>query len=163
MKDLDQIYAAALDCDPASYQAGNEKFERFVRAATPVAVGAMIEEIRVLRQKLEAAESALREVREQKPVDLNRFTTGYDQSEKMHFAEFRIKYAKPGDCPDKFYAAPVPAIPDGCVAVPLEPSTEQQTAGAQAVRIDTTAINKLFTANRVYRDMIAAAPKPEGL
>jgi len=52
---------------------------------------------------------------------------------------------------------------DGFVIVPIEPSTEQQTAGAQAVRIDTTAINKLFTANRVYRDMIAAAPKPEEL
>jgi len=54
------------------------------------------------------------------------------------------------------------AIPEGYALVPLEPSTEQQTAGAQAVRIDTTAINKLFTANRVYREMIAAAPKQEG-
>ncbi len=59
MKDLDQIYAAALDCDPASYQAGNAKFERFVQAATPVAVGEMIDEIRSLRENLAKAESEL--------------------------------------------------------------------------------------------------------
>jgi multidrug efflux pump subunit AcrA (membrane-fusion protein) len=51
MKDLDEIYAAALDCDPVVYQVGNAKFERFVQAATPVAVGAMIEEIRSLREQ----------------------------------------------------------------------------------------------------------------
>jgi hypothetical protein len=54
MKDLDEIYADALNCDPASYQAGNAKFERFVQAATPVAVGAMIEEMRSLREKVAA-------------------------------------------------------------------------------------------------------------
>lgn len=63
------------------------------------------------------------------------------------------------------YAEPQPAqaadIPDGYVLVPLEPSAEQQTAGAQAIRIDTTVINKLFTANRVYREMLSASPKPE--
>lgn len=42
--------------------------------------------------------------------------------------------------------------------VPSEPQDEQQLAGAQAIRFDTTPINKIFTANRVYRDMVAAAP-----
>lgn len=42
--------------------------------------------------------------------------------------------------------------------VPVEPNDEQQLAGAQAIRIETTPINKMFTANRVYRDMIAAIP-----
>jgi len=42
--------------------------------------------------------------------------------------------------------------------VPVEPVDEQQLAGAQAIRMDTTPLNKMFTANRVYRDMIAAAP-----
>jgi hypothetical protein len=51
------------------------------------------------------------------------------------------------------------AIPVGFVLVPLEPNPAQQAAGAQAVRIDTTVINKMFTANRVYREMLSAAPK----
>lgn len=42
--------------------------------------------------------------------------------------------------------------------VPVEPVDEQQLAGAQAIRMDTTPLNKMFTANRVYREMIAAAP-----
>lgn len=46
--------------------------------------------------------------------------------------------------------------------VPSEPTDAQQEAGAQAVRIDTTLLNKLFTANRVYRAMIAAAPPAPG-
>lgn len=44
--------------------------------------------------------------------------------------------------------------------VPLEPADEQQVAGAQAIRIDTTVLNKMFTANRVYREMVAIASKP---
>ncbi|CAI1110366.1 hypothetical protein [Serratia quinivorans] len=40
----------------------------------------------------------------------------------------------------------------------LEPTANMQAAGAAAIRFDTTAINKLFTANAVYRAMIEAAP-----
>ena len=52
------------------------------------------------------------------------------------------------------------AVAEGFVLVPIEPDDAMQGAGASAVRIATTVINKMFTANRVYRDMIAAAPKP---
>lgn len=59
MKTLDEIYAAALAVDPVSYRVGNEKFERFVKCATPVAVTGMIDEIRSIRQQLEAAQAEL--------------------------------------------------------------------------------------------------------
>lgn len=49
-------------------------------------------------------------------------------------------------------------VPDGWKLVPVEPNDAMQTAGAQAVRIDTTAINKIWTGNAVFRAMIAAAP-----
>ncbi len=41
----------------------------------------------------------------------------------------------------------------------LEPTANMQAAGAAAIRFDTTPINKLFTANAVYRAMQAAAPE----
>ena len=44
--------------------------------------------------------------------------------------------------------------------VPVEPQDDQQLAGAQAIRFDTTPINKMWTANKVYREMVAAAPTP---
>ncbi len=57
-------------------------------------------------------------------------------------------------------AAPVQtvAVPDGWKLVPAEPNDAMQTAGAQAVLIDTTVINKIWTGNAVFRAMIAAAP-----
>lgn len=58
-------------------------------------------------------------------------------------------------------AAPVShsvAVPDGWKLVPAEPNDAMQAAGAQAVRIDTTVINKIWTGNAVFRAMIAAAP-----
>lgn len=48
-------------------------------------------------------------------------------------------------------------IPEGYALVPIEPDDEMQLVGAESVRIDTTPINKLFTANRVYKAMIQAA------
>lgn len=54
-------------------------------------------------------------------------------------------------------AQPV-AVPDGWKLVPAEPNDAMQAAGAQAVRIDTTVINKIWTGNAVFRAMIAAAP-----
>ncbi|MFD1558297.1 hypothetical protein ACFSHT_22150 [Paraburkholderia silviterrae] len=42
--------------------------------------------------------------------------------------------------------------------VPIEPDDEMQTAGALAVRMDATAINRIWTANAVFRAMVAAAP-----
>lgn len=57
-------------------------------------------------------------------------------------------------------AAPVQpvAVPDGWKLVPSEPNDAMQAAGAQAVRIDTTVINKIWTGNAVFRAMIAASP-----
>ncbi|HGE7088515.1 TPA: DUF551 domain-containing protein, partial [Klebsiella aerogenes] len=52
-----------------------------------------------------------------------------------------------------------PVIPDGYVMVPKEPTAEMQSAGASAIRIETTAINKLWTGNAVFRAMLAAAPQ----
>lgn len=52
-----------------------------------------------------------------------------------------------------------PAIPDGYVMVPKEPTDEMQSAGASAIRIETTALNKLWTGNAVFRAMLAAAPQ----
>lgn len=49
------------------------------------------------------------------------------------------------------------AVPDGWKLVPMEPQDMQQVAGAQAIRFDTTVINKMWTANKVYREMVAAA------
>lgn len=46
----------------------------------------------------------------------------------------------------------------GWQCVPKEMDDAMQLAGAEAVRIDTTAINKLFIATRVYRAALAAAP-----
>ena len=50
------------------------------------------------------------------------------------------------------------AVPDGWKLVPAEPNDAMQAAGAQAVRIDTTVINKIWTGNAVFRVMLAAAP-----
>ncbi|WP_216662714.1 hypothetical protein [Klebsiella aerogenes] len=50
-------------------------------------------------------------------------------------------------------------IPDGYVMVPREPTDEMQSAGASAIRIETTALNKLWTGNAVFRAMLAAAPQ----
>lgn len=49
--------------------------------------------------------------------------------------------------------------PPGYVMVPKEPTSEMQSAGASAIRIETTAVNKLWTGNAVYRAMLAAAPQ----
>lgn len=50
-------------------------------------------------------------------------------------------------------------IPDGYVMVPKEPTAEMQSAGASAIRIETTALNKPWTGNAVFRAMLAAAPQ----
>ncbi|CZV16840.1 hypothetical protein [Enterobacter hormaechei] len=52
-------------------------------------------------------------------------------------------------------------LPEGWVAVPIEPTSEMQSAAAGAIRFDTTPINKLWTGNAVYKAMIAAAPQQE--
>lgn len=54
---------------------------------------------------------------------------------------------------------PAPVVPDGWVMVPKEPTSEMQSAGASAIRIETTAVNKLWTGNAVYWAMLAAAPQ----
>jgi hypothetical protein len=45
----------------------------------------------------------------------------------------------------------------GMVSVPLMPNDAMQLAGAEAIRIDTTPINKLFMANRAWYAMVDAA------
>ncbi|HCM7228222.1 TPA: hypothetical protein N3282_003636 [Klebsiella aerogenes] len=45
------------------------------------------------------------------------------------------------------------------VMVPKDPTAEMQSAGASAIRIETTALNKLWTGNAVFRAMLAAAPQ----
>lgn len=44
--------------------------------------------------------------------------------------------------------------------VPVEPNDAQQLAGAQAITVETTVLNKIFMANRAYRDMVREAPAP---
>jgi hypothetical protein len=51
------------------------------------------------------------------------------------------------------------AVPDGWKLVPMEPQDMQQAAGVHAIRFDTTLINKMWTANKVYREMVASAPE----
>src|SRR5699024_100373 len=53
-------------------------------------------------------------------------------------------------------------VPEGWKLVPVDPTPEMQAAGGQAVRIDTTSINKLWTGNKVYAAMLAAAPTAPG-
>ena len=45
----------------------------------------------------------------------------------------------------------------GHVRVPVEPNDAMQAAGASAIRIETTALNKLWTANAVFRAMLNAS------
>lgn len=42
--------------------------------------------------------------------------------------------------------------------VPIEPTDAMQQAGALAVRMDTTVLNRMWTGNAVYRAMLAASP-----
>jgi hypothetical protein len=52
-------------------------------------------------------------------------------------------------------------VPGGYALVPVEPTGDMQAAGAQAIRFDTTVLNKLWTGNAVFRAMVAAAvPTP---
>lgn len=52
-----------------------------------------------------------------------------------------------------------PEIPDGWKLVPIEPTDAMQVAAANAIRFDTTAINKLWTGKRVFDAMLPAAPE----
>ena len=54
-------------------------------------------------------------------------------------------------------AAPAVQVQPGMALVPIEPNGAMQAAGACAIRIDTPALNRLFTANRVWREMVSAA------
>lgn len=65
-------------------------------------------------------------------------------------ALWRMYQAAPGNSP---------VTPEGYVMVPKEPTAEMQSAGASAIRIETTALNKLWTGNAVFRAMLAAAPQ----
>lgn len=48
-------------------------------------------------------------------------------------------------------------VPEGFALVPLKPNDAMQLAGAEAVRMDTTALNRIWTANAVFRAMVGAA------
>lgn len=58
-------------------------------------------------------------------------------------------------------ALAVRQAPESQDAWPEEPTPEMQAAGAQAIRFDTTTINKMWTANAVYRAMRAAQEKAQ--
>jgi Lar family restriction alleviation protein len=49
-------------------------------------------------------------------------------------------------------------VPEGYALVPMKPSDAMQAAGAQAVRMDTPVLNRIWTANAVFRAMVDAAP-----
>ncbi|HWW99515.1 hypothetical protein [Collimonas sp.] len=49
---------------------------------------------------------------------------------------------------------------NGWKLVPADPTDAMQMAGAESIGFDTTAINKIWTGNKAYRAMIAAAPMP---
>lgn len=55
---------------------------------------------------------------------------------------------------------PTPDEMEGWQVVPKEPDSNMQLKGGCAVRIDTTDINRLWTANSAYKAMLQAAPKP---
>lgn len=48
-------------------------------------------------------------------------------------------------------------VPEGMRLAPREPNDAMQLAGAQAIRFDTTVLNKMWTANAVWRAMHDAA------
>jgi len=99
--DLDKIYQAALLVKPQDFTAGNEKFEAFVKLANTQAVCRMIDEIKQLRQKLQAAEAEqiIRDAREQNPVSVF-----YWRKDSGVFTNNPIE----SDLP--LYLSPVPAI-----------------------------------------------------
>lgn len=64
-------------------------------------------------------------------------------------------------CAGEFARDAARPAPDSRDAWPEEPTPEMQAAGAQAIRFDTTTINKMWTANAVYRAMRAAQEKAQ--
>jgi hypothetical protein len=54
-----------------------------------------------------------------------------------------------------------PAVPEGYALVPIEPTGLMQAAGADAIRFDTTALNRIHMANRAYKAMLSAAKEPK--
>jgi hypothetical protein len=65
--------------------------------------------------------------------------------------QFVLEYVKKLEAPRASFEM---NIPEGW------PTDEMQLAGAQAMRIETTPINKLWTANKVFKAMYEAAPTP---
>ena len=55
----------------------------------------------------------------------------------------------------------IPLLPPGWIAVKVAPDDAMQMAGAIAIRFDTTTLNKLFTANKVFEAMCKASPSLE--
>jgi len=78
-------------------------------------------------------------------------TLGFGRHETTEFGDWLL--AQPPEV-----NAPPLTVPHGWKLVPVEPNDAMQAAGAHAIRIDTTAINKIWTGNSVFRAMIAAAP-----
>lgn len=78
-------------------------------------------------------------------------TLGFGRHETTEFGDWLLAQ------PPEVKVPPV-AVPHSWTLVPAEPDDAMQAAGAQAIRIDTTAINKIWTGNAVFRAMIAAAP-----
>ncbi|HHN8524143.1 hypothetical protein U2436_02500 [Klebsiella pneumoniae] len=101
-------------------------------------------------------ESWWRETMNTTVMDLHRFCHGYACHETnrgwMSWNACRAAMLQAGNSP---------VIPEGYVMVPKEPTAEMQSAGASAIRIETTALNKLWTGNAVFRAMLAASPQED--
>ncbi|WP_309477780.1 hypothetical protein [Yersinia kristensenii] len=89
---------------------------------------------------------------------------GYEVSGKLFNSLFVAgNYASEMRCDTlALYTTPQlnsPEIPDGWKMLPIAPTDAMQVAAANAIRFDTTAINKLWTGKRVFDAMLAAAPE----
>lgn len=92
--------------------------------------------------------------------ELNRPLTDYrpDELAREHARLSRTADLAVMHEPEFGRSAPQVAVPEGYAVVPVEPTNEMQEAGGRAIRFETTTMNKLWTGNKVYAAMLAAAP-----
>jgi hypothetical protein len=130
------------------------------RAFSPIVyMTAVKDRIRWLSRALEKAKAAklaaptyvelLRQIDEFPELNMNNYSE--DQVRELNYWGVRVALAA------QEMAGPV--APARYRLVPIEPTPEMQQAGAQAIRFDTTILNKLWTGNAVFRAMLAAAPQ----
>ncbi|MCY3512022.1 hypothetical protein [Klebsiella michiganensis] len=109
--------------------------------------------------------AALRELQERRKAAMDSEPVAYtDEAELCFVNDMACMWTKGmgiNEVPLYRHAQPAPVVMDGYVMVPKEPTAEMQSAGASAIRIETTALNKLWTGNAVFRAMLAAAPQED--